>query len=119
MKSLYTSANQYLTILVEETDNALVLKWSGKSTSLYPSEFLNPIFEEALATHKKIIMNFYRLDFVTSSTITPLIKLLEKIKNDGSWQLELQYDSSVDWQNLTFSALGVFTECDRIQIKGL
>jgi len=118
MKSSYTSVNQHLTIHVEENDKELILKWSGKSTSLYPSEFLNPIFNEALAANKKIIMNFNDLSFVTSSTITPILKLLDSIKN-GSLQIELQYDSSVDWQNLTFSALGVFTECDRIHIKGL
>lgn len=118
MKNEYSTDNGQLTISIEENDLAIILKWHGKSTSLYPSDFLDPVFEEVLAKNKKIIMDFSRLIFITSSTLTPIIKLLDKIKN-GSGEIELQYKENIDWQFLTFSAFAVFSECGRIKITSI
>ena len=98
-----------------EDDDTILMEWIGKSTSLYPSQFLDPIFNKALAKNKKIILNFSQLSYVTSSTLTPIIKLLDSV-NRGTGQIEIRYDSTVDWQVLTFPSFIMFTECDRIKI---
>jgi len=118
MSKSYTSENGFLTLNLEESEDTVLVRWSGRSTSLYPYDFLKPIFNDVLAFNKKIVMNFVKVDLVTSSTLTPLVELLEIIKN-GDWQIELQFDSGIEWQELTFSALAVFSQCDRIHLNGI
>lgn len=118
MRDVYKTENGQLEIGVIENDHAVIMEWRGKSTSLYPFEFLNPIFDRALTKNKNIIMNFCKVDFLTSTTLTPLVKILETVR-EGNIHIELEYDSRIEWQTLTFSALSFFTECDRIKITGL
>ena len=118
-EKIFTTENQNLTIRVVESPNEVILYWLGKCTLLYPSEFINPIFQEALSTGKKIVMNFLKLDYITSSTFAPLIKLLNIVKaNNG--HIEILYDKLSDWQEHNFSALNLFcTDDGRIRVTGV
>ena len=56
---------------------------------------------------------------MNSSTITPLIKILERAKR-GTSHVTVLYDKSLHWQDLTFSALEIFkTDDKRVDIKGV
>jgi hypothetical protein len=56
---------------------------------------------------------------MNSSTITPVIKILERAKR-GETQIEVVYQKSLKWQDLIFSALEIFQTNDRrVEIKGL
>jgi hypothetical protein len=56
---------------------------------------------------------------MNSSTITPIIKVLERAKR-GTTPISLLYQRAVKWQDLSFSALGIFETKDRrVTIEGL
>jgi len=56
---------------------------------------------------------------MNSSTITPIIKILERAKS-GMTKITIFYQKSLKWQELNFSALEIFkTKDNRLEIKGL
>ncbi len=120
LESKYENETKELTLEVEENDNEIKVKWLGRSTAITPGEFLDPIFTELInRTDKKIVMNFEDLAYMNSSTITPMISMLEKIKN-GKGSIELQYSSALKWQELSFGALQLFKTNDgRVDIAGV
>ncbi len=112
-----------LQIEVIENKNSITMVWTGKSTNRKPSEFISPILADAIkksnATKKRIILDFRRLDYMNSSTITPIIKILERAKR-GAIQITLLYNRSLKWQDLSFSALEIFqTKDSKVEIKGV
>ena len=112
-----------LEVEVEETDKSVVTKWTGKSVDRNPSEFIVPILTNLLernnGTTKKIVLDFQHLDYMNSSTITPIIKILERAKR-GNVQLVVEYNKGLKWQDLSFSALQIFqTKDKRVEIRGL
>jgi hypothetical protein len=115
--------NNTLQLEVDEAKKEIIVKWSGKSAERDPSIFLNPILskilEKSISLKKGIIFDFKGLQYMNSSTITPIIKILEKVKS-GKGSITIIYQKSLKWQDLSFSALDIFkTADDRIQIKGL
>jgi len=118
MVQTFQTENKQLTITLEEKNDVVILAWSGKSTSMYPDDFLAPIFQKALALDKPIIMNFLKLEYLISTTLKPIFMLLETVKN-GKGKIELQYDAKVDWQRMTFTAFEFYTDCERIKITGI
>lgn len=116
-------ASNLLKIDVEENEESINLKWTGKSIHRKPGEFITPILVDVLkksADHKKgIVLDFRNLDYMNSSTITPVIKILERAKR-GAVQVTVLYEKSLRWQDLTFSALKIFeTKDQRLRIKGM
>ena len=112
-----------LEVEVEEKDQTIVTKWTGKSVDRNPSEFIVPILTNLLEREnsiaKKIILDFQQLDYMNSSTITPIIKILERAKR-GNVQLIVEYNKALKWQDLSFSALKIFqTKDKRVEIRGL
>ena len=115
--------NKYLTIEVIEHESTIDVNWEGKSIDREPSKFVSPILvkvlEMASALNKRIIMDFQSLSYMNSSTITPIIKILDRVKN-GMTKITITYQKKLKWQELNFSALEVFrTEDNRLEIKGL
>lgn len=115
--------NKYLTIEVIENESTIDVNWEGKSIDREPSKFVSPILvkvlEMASALNKRIIMDFQSLSYMNSSTITPIIKILDRVKN-GMTKITITYQKKLKWQELNFSALEVFrTEDNRLEIKGL
>lgn len=123
MAKVETYKSNLLTIEVEDLENSIIIRWIGKSADRTPGVFINPILNEALLKssneNKEIIMNFQNLEFMNSSTVAPIVKILDRAKR-GTNRISIEYRKSLNWQELSFSALVVFqTKDDRIQIKGL
>ena len=72
--------------------------------------FFVPVFVAA--------MDFRKLEYMNSSTITPIIKVLDRAKR-GKNHITVIYDKTLKWQELSFSAMEIFqTKDKRIEIKG-
>lgn len=112
-----------LKITVQENEIQIDVKWNGKSVERDPSTFITPILLNVLklssSSKKAIKMDFTELEYLNSSTITPIIKILERAKRGDNY-LTVIYKKSLKWQDLSFSALEIFqTQDRRIEIKGL
>lgn len=120
-KEKYT--NNHLSIQVVEKDTAIDVKWDGKSTEREPAKFISPILVDVLKLasdkNKRIVMDFQNLGYMNSSTITPIVKILDRAKK-GMTKITIYYQKSLKWQDLNFSALEIFnSEDNRLEIKGL
>ena len=68
--------------------------------------------------NKEIVLDFREIEYMNSSTITPIIKILERAKR-GKSKITILYKGSLKWQQLIFSALEIFqTRDERVQIIG-
>ena len=123
MKKPELFTNKFLTIQVVEHENSIDVSWKGKSVDREPSKFISPILVKVLEMagdlNKRIIMDFQSMSYMNSSTITPIIKILERAKS-GMTKITIFYQKSLKWQELNFSALDIFkTKDNRLEIKGL
>ena len=123
MKKPELFTNNFLTIQVVEHKDTIDVRWEGKSIDREPSKFISPILvkvlEMASDLNKRIIMDFQSMSYMNSSTITPIIKILERAKK-GMTKITIFYQKSLKWQELNFSALKIFkTKDNRLEIKGL
>ncbi len=112
-----------LSLEVKENETSINIKWTGVSIERKPSKFITPILVNAIKNssdrNKRIILDFRELAYMNSSTITPVIKILERAKR-GETQIEVLYQKSMKWQDIIFSALEIFQTKDRrVEIKGL
>ena len=117
---IYT--HQLLTIEVTEGDDAIKAAWKGKSIAREPGKFITPILMRVIKssgdTDKRVMLDFREIAYMNSSTITPIIKILERAKR-GSTNITVLYNKSLKWQDLIFSALTIFTTKDnRVEIRG-
>ena len=112
-----------LKIDVEEGNDSIVTEWTGKSVDRNPNKFITPILVNILKksgdVNKRIVLDFRKLDYMNSSTITPIIKVLERAKR-GKVRVTVLYQKALKWQDLSFTALEIFqTRDNRVKIKGL
>jgi len=112
-----------LKLEVQDLEHAIEIVWLGKSTARDPGTFITPILTELLqesrSAARTISMDFRRLEYMNSSTITPVIRMLNEAKR-GSAKVLILYESKSRWQELSFSALTIFqTEDKRIEIRGV
>ena len=115
--------NTHLSIEVIEHETTIDVKWEGKSIDREPGKFISPILvkvlEMASVLNKRIFMDFQSLSYMNSSTITPIIKILDRAQK-GMTQITITYQKALKWQELNFTALEVFrTDDNRLEIKGL
>lgn len=115
--------NAQLRLEVFDESDAVVVRLSGKSILRNPTEFILPILidtvEEANKNNKRTILDFTDLKYMNSSTLTPIIKILEKMRVE-SGQITLKYKKDLKWQDISFSALVIFeTKDKRIEITGV
>jgi hypothetical protein len=116
-------SNNLLQVDLMETDDSIIAEWSGKSVDRNPSKFITPLLANLLERNgnskKTLILDFQKLDYMNSSTITPIIKILERAKR-GKVQLVVKYNKLLKWQDLSFSALKIFqTKDKRVEIRGV
>lgn len=112
-----------LKVEIKETIDSIVTNWTGKSVDRNPSKFITPflvnLLERSNEVKKRFILDFQKLEYMNSSTITPIIKILERAKN-GNGQIYVIYNKLLKWQDLSFSALKIFqTKDKRVEIRGL
>lgn len=117
-----TFTSGLLAIDIEENDASIEITFLGKSSEREPGKFISPIITEVLQNSRKynksVSMNFLKLEYMNSSTITPIIKILENTKK-GNDHVTVLYDKSKKWQELCFTALKIFeTKDNRIKITG-
>lgn len=117
-----TYSSGLLNMEIEEGNTSIEITFLGKSTEREPAKFITPILTEVIQNSRKynkaIIMNFLRLEYMNSSTITPIIRILESTKK-GTENISILYDKSKKWQELCFTALKIFeTKDSRIKITG-
>jgi len=115
-----TYSNNQLTLEVQEHSDTINVKWTGKSIDRDPAEFLTPVLvrvvKKSSDQSKRIVFDFKELSYMNSSTITPIIKILERGRR-GTTPITVQYDDKKRWQDLTFSALKIFgTKDGRVEI---
>lgn len=107
-----------LILRIMETEEQIMVSWEGRSTERDPSLFLMPIFNDLLGKQKKVVLNFKNLEFMNSSTITPLLKVMDRLKT-STGQIQIIYNKNLKWQDLSFTALEIFRTSDRrIDIVG-
>lgn len=111
-----------LTIEIDEDEESIIVFFKGKSTERNPSELISPVLMEILnkstSTEKRIVMDFRGLEYMNSSTVTPISKIIEKGKT-GPNRILIYYRKSKKWQELCFSAMRIFeTKDKRIEIIG-
>jgi hypothetical protein len=111
-----------LTLELAETPLELRLTWSGRSSDREPSRFLVPVLTEALerarALGVPLAMDFRALDYMNSSTFTPVVKALDESRRLAV-PVVLEYSTARKWQALSFSALRTFETLDgRIKVNG-
>jgi len=118
-----TFTNNLLTLELRENNNSITIRWTGKSVDREPSNFITPILVDVIrksSDHdKRVTLDFRELAYMNSSTITPIIKTLERAKR-GKTRVTVTYLKSLKWQDVIFSALEIFrTKDGRVEIKGL
>jgi hypothetical protein len=111
-----------LSIDLTETDERVELIWKGKSNERDPARFLMPILQNALGRggngRKQVVIDFSSLDYMNSSTFSPLVRMLDEAAK-GQHRLLLEYNQGRKWQALSFSALKAFETPDgRIALRG-
>lgn len=116
--------NGALTVTVDDTAAEVRVSFLGRSTEREPGLFLVPIlsrlFEQALAGKKCMVLDFQQAEYFNSSSITPVIRLLETARKSGVANVRVEYSKSVQWQSLSFSALRVFhTQDGRVTLQGV
>jgi len=122
MPNVEMHSSNLLNIEVTEDLENISISLTGRSIDENPGEFIIPILSDVLQDsrnyNKMIIMDFFGLEYMNSSTITPFTKILERAKVEGD-SISIIYNNSKKWQELCFSALKIFeTKDKRIQIKG-
>lgn len=118
-----TFADRNLSLTVEDDGHVIRVEWRGKSTAREPGSFIAPILTNALKqsrrTGRPMVMDFLKIEYMNSSTITPIIRILDEAKRKGN-TVTVLYKSSLKWQELSFSALEIFqTDDGRIEIRGV
>lgn len=123
MEQKESFVSDLLRIDVLENNKSIIAHWSGKSVARDPRKFITPILvnllKESSDLKKRIVLDFQDLSYMNSSTITPVIKILERAKS-GQARVTILYKKILKWQDLSFSALEIFQTNDhRIEIRGI
>jgi len=117
----HTYSDKSLTVEQFDPPEELRLVFKGRSNERDPSKFLTPLFNTSLLQvggPRALVLDFRNIEFMNSSTFTPLVRLLEEVRK-GTTSVRLVYAAQVKWQTLSFSALKVFESGDgRVEIMG-
>lgn len=115
MPTRETLTDKTLSIDFVETEDEVRLEWRGKSNDREPGRFLVPILGRALERSeggkRRVVLDFTGLEYMNSSTFTPLVKLLDQAVK-GPFHVAFEYSKDRKWQSLSFSALTAFATPD-------
>jgi hypothetical protein len=116
-------ASHFLTLEKIVDDTSITIRFIGKSNERNPSKFISPILSDVLhqsdSGNKEIVLDFKELEYMNSSTITPILKILDKATREKNYRITIVYRQSLKWQDLSFSALKIFELKDnKIKIIG-
>lgn len=104
-----------LRIDITETEQEVRLEWRGKSNDRQPERVLAPLMLHSLERcadgARELVLDFQAVEYMNSSTFTPLVKMLEQATR-GLQRVRLEYSGARKWQSLSFSALRAFETAD-------
>lgn len=113
--STQTFSEGTLSIAQTLTEDAVTLVWSGKSNDREPGRFLMPLLDAALnlaqAASRPVVLDFSGLDYMNSSTFSPLVKALDQASR-GGLSVRIEFAQARKWQQLSFTALKAFATPD-------
>lgn len=112
-----------LTLKLSATTESINLTWEGQSVAREPASFLLPVLARTLEMGAKdgrpVVIDFQQLEYLNSSTITPVIRFLEQARRSGQ-VVKVVYRKDLKWQALSFTALELFRTPDkRIEVRGV
>ena len=115
--------SHFLTLEKNVGDTSITIRFIGKSNERNPSKFISPILSDVLhqsdSGNKEIVLDFNELEYMNSSTITPILKILNTATREKNYRITIVYRQSLKWQDLSFSALKIFELKDnKIKIIG-
>ena len=122
MDTIQTYTHDQLRVDVSRENGIIFVRFHGKSMLHDPNDFLMPILlrtlGEANTERKRLQLDFRSLAYMNSSTMTPVIKVLEQARV-GDGMVTVMYSKTLKWQDISFSALVIFQTPDgRIDIQG-
>ncbi|HYD40299.1 MAG TPA: hypothetical protein VEB43_05675 [Anaeromyxobacter sp.] len=104
-----------LTLEAHTAPGELRVVWSGRSDEREPARFLAPLLAELVETCRsaqaRLRLDFTALEFMNSSTFTPIVKAIADSRSAGV-AIALEYAQAKRWQALSFSALRTFETRD-------
>lgn len=94
-----------LAIVVHRSRRRALIAWEGVSDARDPALFLNGIIQQLSKelAEFEVTVDFRRLTFMNSATVSPLINLVRSLDASGSGVLVLF--SNADWQRTHFQCL--------------
>lgn len=100
-----------LEIKIEKDENLVTMSWIGQSDEKNPSSILTPYLESCVdfLQGKELTIEFDGLDYINSSTVSPIIEFLKKL-NAAGIPTCVTYNKNATWQNTSFRALKSFTK---------
>jgi hypothetical protein len=79
---------------------------------------LGQVLERARAASARLVHDFSNLEYMNSSTFTPVVKTVDEARRAGV-PIALEYSLARKWQALSFSALRTFETSDgRVSVLG-
>jgi len=118
-----TFSDDALTLVLFDAQDEVRLEWQGVSMARDPGSFLLPVLSRALdrglQRNKPVVIDFQKLEYLNSSTLTPVIRVLEQARR-GHGRVKVLYRRDVKWQALSFTGLDIFRTPDaRIDVQGV
>lgn len=108
-------SDEGLTVELSESEREVRLELRGKSAARQPEAFLVPVLQRAMERGgqgaRQVVMDFGAMEYMNSSSFTPLVKLLEQASRGGQ-RVRLEYSQARRWQVLSFTALRAFETRD-------
>lgn len=109
-----------LEIKIVDSGSSVTMEWLGKSRG-NPNAVLLKYFDSILEDliGKKLTIEFRNLDFMSSSTVTSIVRLVKSLE-DKNIKAEINYMKDSEWQNASFIALATITRnMEHIAVNGL
>ena len=79
-----TVNDKTLTLELTDEGSEVLVRWLGRSTAREPRTFLQPVLtrmlDASVALKKPLVLDFRALEYLNSSTITPVVRLLQQAK---------------------------------------
>jgi hypothetical protein len=104
-----------LTLETQAAPGELRVTWRGRSADRDPARFLAPVLTELIEACRRasarLRLDFTALEYMNSSTFTPIVKALGEARRAGV-PVALEYAEAKSWQALSFSALRAFETAD-------
>ena len=108
-----------ITIECVSSRQQVTLRWLGRSDARDPRQTLKPLLEAVrskLDSAQSVDFDFRSFDYMNSSTIGPLLRLIRDTSHNAA-TVRVLYDGTKNWQRLSFMAIGaVLASIDNVEV---